>query len=81
MILKSNKKKKISQINELVGKNLLNKQFRLKLIFNYYENKLIGNQKNVVIFKDNFKGCLWFRTFYLEDIEKIKKLVLIKADL
>ena len=46
-----------------------------------YENKLIGNQKNVIDFqKDNLKDVYSSRTFCLfEDIEKIKKIGLAKG--
>ena len=46
-----------------------------------YENKIIGQQKNIVNFqKDNLKEIIESRTFcLLEDVEKIKKIGLAKG--
>ena len=46
-----------------------------------YENKVIGNQKNIIDFQsDNLEEIISSRTFCLfEDIEKIKSLGLAKG--
>ena len=58
------------------AKDYLEVDFQLK-----YENKIIGNQKNIVNFqKDNLDDVYSSRTFCLfEDIEKIKKFGLAKG--
>ena len=66
--------KEKSQLNQ--QKSSLEIEFQLN-----YENKIIGQQKNVINFqKDNLNEVISSRTFCLfEDIEKIKKFGLAKG--
>jgi len=88
-LVEQNKKRKYLKISNKVelidGKRKIsiepnNSSLEVNFQLNY-ENKVIGNQKNVVDFqKDNLDEVISSRTFCLfEDIEKIKKFGLAKG--